>query len=139
MDTPQLFYRRRAAGQNLVELMLTLPFMLLLLFLLIEAARMAFIYEGVGIAARQGAQAASAYHSVATGLMHVKQVLAATGLTAKTASIVQVPNQHAYEASVTVTYEPLLNLNIPIMGSNGKISPGSVDISFTSVPDVAVY
>jgi Flp pilus assembly protein TadG len=132
--------RRRQAGQNLVELTMTLPFVLLLIFFLIEVVRVSFTYQSTSIAARQGAEFAAVYHSTAMGLQQMKRTLAASGMTASTTTVTQVANTHGYEASVTVKYAPLFTMSIPLMGgSNTNVSPGSFDIAFTAVPDSGLY
>lgn len=138
--TQSSIYRKRQSGQNLVELTVTLPFMLLLILFLIEVVRISFTYQATGIAARQGAQFAAAYHTTAMGLQQMKRTLSASGLTATTTSVTQVPNTHSYQASVTVTYAPLFTMSIPLVGgSSGKVTPGSFNISFTSLPDSGIY
>jgi hypothetical protein len=132
--------RRNAhRGQNLIELVLTLPFVLFMILFLIEMVRIAFTYQAVAIAARQGAQFAAVYHTSEAGLQQMKRTLSASGITASTTDVKQVPDMHAYQASVTVSYKPLFTGSIPLMQSSAKISPGVFDIKFTSVPEVGVY
>jgi hypothetical protein len=131
---------RRHKGQNLIELVMTLPLVLLMIFFLIECVRIAFTYQAVAIAARQGAQFAATYHASAMGLQQMKRTLSASGMTATTTTVTQVPNTHAYESSVTVKYAPLFTGSFPIMGAGSvKTSPGSFDVSFTAVPESGVY
>jgi|GEM_PF-2821930 len=132
--------RRRQAGQNLVELTVTLPFVLLLILFLIEVVRVSFTYQSTSIAARQGAEFAAVYHSTAMGLQQMKRTLAASGLTASTTTVTQVANTHGYEASVKVTYTPLFTMSIPLIGGpSTKVTPGTFDIAFTAVPDSGLY
>ena len=132
--------RRRHAGQNLVELTVTLPFVLLLILFLIEIVRVSFTYQATSIAARQGAEFAAVYHTTAMGLQQMKRTLAASGLTPTTTTVTQVANTHGYEASVTVKYTPLFTVSIPLVGgTNTNVTPGSFDIAFKAVPDAGLY
>lgn len=134
--------RKRAChrGQNLVELVLTLPFVVIMLFFIIELGRAWMVYEGAKMAARDGAYTASIYHNANTGQTQLDNKLAAAGLTVKSAKVSQVPNQHAYQADVTVTFSPFFGgLSIPTLSGAISILPAQFDISYQSITDVAVY
>jgi len=134
--------RKRAChrGQNLVELVLTLPFVVIMLFFIIELGRAWMAYEGAKMAARDGAYTASIYHNASTGQTQLDNKLAAAGLTVKTAKVSQVPNQHAYQADVTVTFSPFFgSVTIPTLSGPISILPAQFDISYQSITDVAVY
>lgn len=120
--------------------MLTLPFVLVLIFFIIEAGRVNFTLQGAKIAAMSGAHTASLYHNAATGKQELDSKLAATGLTAVTASVAQVPNQHAYQATVTVRYSPFFGgVSIPTLSGRISILPSQFNITYNAVEDVAVY
>jgi Flp pilus assembly protein TadG len=132
--------RHAQSGQNLVELALTLPFVLLLVFFLIEVGRIGFVFQSAKLAASEGAHAAALYHNVEVGQLQMNNKLTATGLTSGSASIRQVPNQHAYQASVTVAYTPFFaDFGIPTLSGNIKVFPGKFDIAYTAVEDVGLY
>lgn len=132
--------RHAPSGQNLVELALTLPFVLLLVFFLIEVGRIGFVFQSAKLAAAEGAHAAALYHNVQVGKLQMTNKLAATGLTNGTASIRQVPNQHAYQASVTVGYTPFFaDFGMPTLSGKIKVFPGKFDIAYTAVEDIGLY
>ena len=132
--------RRREAGQNLVELALTLPMVLVMIFFIIETGRAWMTYESAKTAAREGAYVASLYHNPKAGQDQMTYKLNAAGVTVKTATVTQVPGQHAYESDVTVTFQPFFgSVQIPTLGGPISILPSSFDLGYKSVTDVAVY
>jgi Flp pilus assembly protein TadG len=133
--------RTKSRGQNLVELALTLPFVLVMLFFIIDMGRAWFVYEGAKVAAMEGAHAASVYHNEAVGNQQLTNKLAAAGLTCKTnCTVTQIPNQHAYQANVTVTFTPFFaGVKIPTVSGSIPLLPGAFDINYKAVEDVAVY
>jgi len=132
--------RRRDRGQNLVELALTLPMVLIMIFCIVEFARVWMTYESAKTAAREGAYVASIYHNTKAGQDQMNYKLSAAGVTIKSATVSQVPGQHAYESDVTVTFEPLFgSLQIPTLSGPISIIPAKFDLGYKSVTDVAVY
>lgn len=132
--------RVRQSGQNLVELALTLPFLLAMLFFTIDIGRAWMVYDGAKMAVRDAVYTASIYHSATVGKSQLDNKLAAAGLSVKTAKIVQVPREHAYQGDVTVTYEPMFaQLQIPSLSGPIRLIPANIDVKYTSVTDVAVY
>ena len=130
----------RHRGQNLVELVLTLPFVVVMLFFIIELGRAWMVYEGAKMAARDGAYTASIYHNAKTGQTQLDNKLSAAGLTVKTATVSQVPNQHAYQADVTVTFSPFFgSLSIPTLSGPISIIPSQFDVTYKAITDVSVY
>lgn len=132
--------RKKSQGQNLVELALTLPFVIIMLFFIIELGRAWFVYEGTKMAAMEGAYSASVYHNPMVGQTQLNNKLAAAGLNVKSARVSQVPNQHAYQADVTVTFTPFFGgISIPTLNGPISIIPGAFDITYSAVEDVAIY
>jgi Flp pilus assembly protein TadG len=130
----------RQAGQNLVELALTLPFVIVMIFFIIETGRAWMAYEGAKMAAREGAYVASLYHNAKAGQDQLDYKLNAAGLTVKTAKVTQVPGQHAYASDVTVTFQPLFgSMKIATMTGTISILPSQFDLSYKSITDVSVY
>jgi Flp pilus assembly protein TadG len=131
---------RRASGQNLVELALTLPFMLVMIFFIIDTGRAWMTYEGAKTAAREGAYVASLYHNIQAGQDQMTFKLTAAGLKVKSATVSQVPGQHAYASDVTVTFKPFFgSVQIPTVSGPISILPKQFDLSYTSITDVAIY
>jgi hypothetical protein len=141
VDVPQAKpCHARQAGQNLVELGFTLPFVIIMIFFIIEIGRAWMAYEGAKMAAREGAYVASLYHNVKAGQDQLNYKLSATGLTVKTATVAQVPGQHAYKSDVTVTFQPLFGtLKIATLSGPITILPAQFDLSYKAITDVAVY
>jgi hypothetical protein len=131
---------RGLPGQNLVELALTLPFVLLMILFIVEMGRVWFAYEGAKMAATEGAHAASLYHNPEVGKNLLDKKLAAAGLEVKQAVVEQIPNQHAYRANVVIRFTPLFGeLAMPTVGGKVTFLPAGFDISYSAVDDVAVY
>jgi len=132
--------QKASRGQNLVELALTLPFVIVMMFAIIEFGRVWYTYEGVKMAVNEGLVVASNYYSPSTGQTRMQQRLAAAGLTASTATITQVPGQQAWQANATVQYTPFFgNLSIPSISGPITILPANFDISYTAVQAVSIY
>lgn len=140
-----LFYDRfrrrgRSRGQNLVELALTLPFVLALLFFVIEMGRAWFVYQGAKMAAMEGAHAAAKFHNPQVGQTQLTTRLAASGLQVVSSQVSQIPNNHAYQADVTVSFTPFFGgIAIPSISGPITIIPNGFNISYTAVENVAVY
>lgn len=127
-------------GQNLVELALTLPFVLAMVFCILDLGQAWTVFEGAKIAASEGAYTAAIYHSSTAGLAQMNHKLTAENLTVIKAVVKQVPKQHSYQADVTVTFKPWFGgLSIPSLSGPLTIIPNTFDISYKSVPSVATY
>ncbi|WP_373532827.1 TadE/TadG family type IV pilus assembly protein [Vampirovibrio sp.] len=127
------------SGQNLVELALTLPLMLLLVFFTIDAGRAWMTYESAKMAVRSASYTASIYHSASVGQTQLNNKLAASGLKG-TGIVKQIPNQHAYQSSVKVTFTPLFaHLSIPTISGPQRVLPADINITYAGVTDVSVY
>jgi Flp pilus assembly protein TadG len=132
--------RKKSRGQNLVELGLTLPFVILLLFFIIELGRAFFVYNAAKMAANEGAHAATVYQNPSVGRTQLTRKVSAAGLTATTATVSQIPNQHAYRADVTVPFKPFFGgISIPTVSGSIPIIPKQFDIQYTAIENVAVY
>jgi Flp pilus assembly protein TadG len=137
--SPKGSLRKAQRGQNLVELVFTLPLMLALVFFTIDVGRAWMTYEGAKMAARSASYAASIYHSASVGRTYLNYKLAASGLTGN-GDVTQVASQHAYRSNVTVTFTPLFaHLSIPTLSGPQRIIPASFDISYSGITDVSVY
>ena len=126
-------------GQNLVELALTLPFVLIMVFAIVDFGRAWITYESAKVAANEGVHAASEYHNSAVGQALLTQKLQAAGLTGNGA-VTQVQNQHAYQVNVTVQFTPLFaSMVMPLAGANAKIIPTAFPITYSAVDEMAIY
>jgi len=133
-------HRHCLPGQNLVELALTLPFVLVMILFIVEMGRVWFAYEGAKMAATEGVHAATLYHNPVVGKDLLDKKLAAAGLEVKTATISQIPNKHAYQADVTIRFTPLFGeLAMPTVGGKISFIPAGFDIKYSAVDDVALY
>lgn len=131
--------RRAHRGQNLVELVLTLPFVLLFIFFIIDVGRAWMTIEGAKMAGRDAAYTAAIYHSASVGQTQLNNKLSAVGMQG-TGTVRQIPNQHAYEANVNATFTPLFaQLSIPTLTGPVRILPASFPVTYTAITDVSVY
>ena len=73
MDLKRLFsHRRKSKGQGMVELALTLPIFLILVFGVFEIARLVFFYSAVFTASREAARYASASGKSGAGIEYYR-------------------------------------------------------------------
>jgi Flp pilus assembly protein TadG len=127
-------------GQNLVELLFTLPFFLLIVLYCIEFGRVWMTLEGTKMAVKAATNAAALYHSTIVGQTILSEQIALQGLNATSYTVKQVPNQHAYQADITVQYEPFFSkVKIPTLAGTVSILPTAFDMSYTGVTGVGVY
>ncbi len=136
--------RRARRGQNLVELALTLPFVLVLILFIIEFGRLWYTYEAAKVVAMEGAHVAAMYHNLASGKQQMDSKMAVftkQDIAFTVASVGQVLNKHAYEATVVVTYQPLcFGISFPTLnGQKVSIIPENFDITYNAVEDVGLY
>lgn len=140
MMSPLWNNRQSSRGQNLVEMALTFPFILLMLFFMIELGRVWLTYEGAKIAATEAAHAASLYHNPTVGKNLLDKKLASASLNVRNATVAQIPNKHAYQANVTVRFTPFFGeLAMPTMSGKITFLPAKFDINYSAVDDVALY
>ncbi len=131
--------RKALPGQNLVELVLTLPFMLVLIFFIIDSGRAWMAYESAKMAVRDAAYTASIFQNPEVGQQQLNFKIVASGLKGS-GQVSQVPNQHAYRASITVQFTPLFgDLAIPTISGPIPLLPVTIPITYSNVTDVALY
>jgi len=91
-------------------------------------------------ASQQAARNKEARSKQRGGQQQLDSKLAAAGLSVSSSSVQQVPNAHAYQASVTVRFTPFFGgLSIPTVSGPISIIPNAFDISYSAVEDVSVY
>lgn len=131
--------RKALRGQNLVELVLTLPFMLILIFFIIDAGRAWMAYESAKMAVRDAAYTASIFQNPDVGQQQLDFKILVSGLQGS-GTVSQVPNQHAYRASIQVEFTPLFGeLAIPTISGSIRLLPGTIPITYSNVTDVSLY
>lgn len=134
-----LVKRQALRGQNLVELVLTLPFMLILIFFIIDSGRAWMAYESAKMAVRDAAYTASIFQNPEVGQRQLNVKILSSGLKGS-GTVSQVPNQHAYRASIQVEFTPLFGeLAIPTISGPIRLLPGAILITYSNVTDVALY
>lgn len=132
--------RRSHRGQNLVELVLTLPIVVVMLFFIIEMGRVWMTYESAKMAVRDAVYAAATHHNAITGQIELNSRLAGAGLTVRKAAVTQLPNQHAYKGDVTVLYYPFFgSMSIPTLSGPMTLIPNQFEVNYSAVTDIAVY
>lgn len=133
-------FRHSLKGQNLVELLFTLPFFLLIVLYIIEFGRIWMTYEGAKIAAKTASHAAASFHSTTVGRTYLNEKVIVMGLDASNMSVQQVAGQHAYQTDITVTYQPFYsNLTIPTLSGPVSLFPNALEMTYTDITDVALY
>lgn len=131
--------RRKSRGQNLAEFALTVPFILAFMFFIVELCRAWWTYEGAKNAASIGAHVAASHSLDSAGTQEAQRQLARMGITG-TASVSQVTDVHAYEATVTVQFEPIFGgMAIGAPGATITLIPDAFPITYTAITDYTVY
>ncbi len=129
----------KSRGQNLVEFAVTIPLVLAMFFFILEMGRVWFVYEAAKMAANDGSTTAAKYHNADAGTAQAGRKITEAGLTG-TGTVAQVDGKHAYEATITVTYEPFFaGLSIPTLGGQITLIPAGFDINYTQVSTASVY
>ena len=138
--------RRCQRGQNLVELALTLPFLLLLIFTIVEVGRAWQTYQGAKMAAIDGAYTASVYHDEALGEDQMQARLNQARIPYNAYDIVPVENTAGstvvvgYKANVNVTYKPLFGgMSLPTLVGAVTIIPSEFPIEYHEIYYNSIY
>lgn len=96
-------------------------------------------YESAKMAVRDAAYTASIFQNPEVGQRQLNVKIVSSGLKGS-GTVTQVPNQHAYRASIQVEFTPLFGeLAIPTISGPIRLLPGAIPISYSNVTDVALY
>ncbi len=142
----KFFNRRRERGQNLVELALTLPFLIVVLFAIVEMGRAWQTYQGAKMAAIDGAYTASVFHDETLGENQIQARLEAANIPYDNFNIQPVQNQGGnnitvgYKAQVRVRYVPLFGgMSVPTLGAPIVLIPNEFPIEYNEVYYSSIY
>lgn len=131
---------RAARGQNMMELVLTLGFMVVLILTTIEVGRVWMTYNATQSAALDGVVTASQHHNAANGEARIDARLNQANIPIVNRSVVAVNNDTGYQASITVNFQPMFGgMSIPTPGGNIPIVPDAFPISFSTTQYTTVY
>jgi Flp pilus assembly protein TadG len=130
----------RIRGQNLAELALTFPILIVLILATVEFGRVWQAFQGAKLAAVDGAHTAAINQNVGAGQAQLTQRLASANLQGN-GTVTTPDNGRTYTASVNVTFTPLFpGVQIPVVGGTVlTIIPNSFPITYTSESTFAVY
>ncbi|MEM0952155.1 MAG: TadE/TadG family type IV pilus assembly protein [Cyanobacteria bacterium P01_H01_bin.74] len=127
-------------GQNLVELVFTLPFFLILVLYIIEFGHFWMTYEGAKTVIKSGVHAATLYHSDTIGENYARAQANRLSLNIQTLNVQQVNNTHTYQGSIELTYIPYFSsATIPTLNGGISLLPGNINLFYRNITDVAVY
>lgn len=132
--------RGNAKGQNIIEMALVLPFLLIGILFVVEMGRAWQTYEGAKMAAEDGAYTAATFDSAVRGNGVIQQRLnsaniAGNGAIRPIMGFGTVASRIGYKAQVTVNYQPLFGgvaLTLPGVGAV-PIIPANFPIQYDSV------
>ena len=131
---------RASHGQNMMELVLTLGFMVALILTTVEVGRVWMTYNTTQSAALDGVVTASQFHNAATGEARIDNRLSQANIPLVNRTVVAVANETGYQASVTVNFQPMFGgISIPAPGGNITLVPEAFPISFSTTQYTAVY
>ncbi|MBX2859594.1 MAG: pilus assembly protein [Vampirovibrio sp.] len=141
----------KSKGQNLVELTMVFPFLLIMILGTIELGRLWQTFEAAKMAATDGAYTATIFQGntaakIAAGTNQI-QTRANSANLDLTNSQIQTVNASpssatpiGFQASITVNYTPLMGgLSIPSMSGPLTIIPNGFPISYQNVSYYSVY
>jgi Flp pilus assembly protein TadG len=133
-------FRNKATGQNLVEMALTFPLLLIVIFAIMEIGRVWNTFEGARMAAMDGAYTAAVYRSEDLGRQQMEERLTRAGIPFTVVNVASTNSGQAYQADVTVQYRPLLG-GISIASLSGPLTliPAQFDINYNNVQSAVVY
>ncbi len=138
--------RKRERGQNLVELVLTLPFLILIIFGIVEMGRVWQTYQGAKMAAIDGAYTASVFQDETLGEDQIKSRLEQAKITYTAFDIVPVTNTSGsnitigYKATVTAEFRPLFGgMEVPTLANPITIIPAAFPIQYDEIYYPSVY
>ncbi len=138
--------RKRAKGQNLVELLLTLPFLFLIIFGVIEMGRVWQTYQGAKMAAIDGAYTASVFQDEILGENQIQSRLDQAKIPYTAYDIVAITNTSGnnvtvgYKATVTAQFVPIFGgLQLPGGGAPVTIIPATFDIQYDEIYYPSIY
>lgn len=136
--------RKSAQGQNLVELVLTLPFLLILVFAVIEMGRVWQVYESAKTAAMDGAYVASVYQDPIMGQQQIQTRLNTANIAYTNVSVQPVNSAQGaiigYQSNVTVIFIPLMGgISLPTLSGPISIIPNQIPITYRNISYNSVY
>jgi Flp pilus assembly protein TadG len=133
--------QRAAKGQNLIELVMTLGFVLVILYTTIEVGRVWMTYSAAKSAALDGALIACQLKDPVVAKQRIETRLKIANLTPKTVKVQQTGAQKlGYTTEVVVTYQPLFpGLSLPTPAGNIPVIPGQFDVSIQDTKFFGVY
>ena len=154
MSTVCKRFIRPHKGQNLVELALVLPFLMILIFAIVEIGRVWQCYQGTKMAAIDGAYTASLSYgagesaAISAGQTQMLNRLAAANLMSggTTMSVLPVKNNGGtgaiigFKAAVQTQFRPIVGaISLPTMSGPVPIIPAAFPISYDNIQFNAVY
>jgi Flp pilus assembly protein TadG len=135
--------KTRKSGQNLVELALTFPLLLVLILAVVEVGRAWNTYESARMAAMDGSYTAAIYQNTGLGEVQIKNRLDAANIpyNAGDIRVTQTnPNSGVYSASIIVQFRPIFSdLSINFMDQQFSLLPANIDISYQNVETNLIY
>ena len=135
----RLSTRNSARGQNLIELALTLPFIIILIFFISDLGRAWWTYNAAKMAVNDAVHTAAMKQNASAGQARITQLIGQANLTGS-GTVSQIPNQHAYQANITVQFIPVFaGMSIPTPGGSIKIIPNAFPITYSQVSEASVY
>ncbi len=137
---------KRERGQNLVELVLTLPFLILIIFGIVEMGRVWQTYQGAKMAAVDGAYTASVFQDEVLGETQIQSRLDQAGITYTAYDIVPIKNTSGnnvtvgYKASVTAEFRPVFGgFKLPTLSTPIAIIPAVFLIQYDEIYYPSIY
>lgn len=135
-------------GQNLVELALTFPILLIVILSIVEVGRAWNTFEGARMAAMDGSYTAAIYQNVGLGKVQIQNRLDSANISVDSGSAdprcstpVDVTESNGtYNAKVCVVFKPIFSdLNINIMGNDTTLFPNEIPIVYENVNSSVIY
>lgn len=133
--------RNAARGQNMIEMAIVLPFLIIGIFFTVELGRVWQTYQGAKMAAEDGAYTATINDSAVQGNGVISQRLNSAnipgnGVIRPIMGFGTIAHRIGYKAQVNAVYQPLFGgvvLTLPFTGITVPIIPAQFPIQYDSV------
>jgi Flp pilus assembly protein TadG len=140
-------------GQNLIELALTFPLLLVVILSIVEVGRAWNAYEGTRLAAMDGVHTASIYNNVGLGEAQIAARLQSAGISADTTNPTCAPtgggasrgfvvsnNNGTFDVRVCSRFIPIFaDLRIGFINREFTIMPAQIPIVYQNIQSTNIY
>jgi hypothetical protein len=131
---------KRARGGNLIELIFTLPLVLILFLTIIELGHFWQTFEAAKLAAVDGAFTASVQGNAGAGTQTMIIRLQRANIDFNAGETQVLQQGYGYRATASVIFAPIVgNVTLPTLSGNITVIPGEITVRYTDVKSPTLY